>query len=134
MNDPRASNPREALSEPMPPPSRESGDREAWILTRIEAASTAAKEALRVSNQALEVATEARDLGAKIDAKIGNSPDPAQGIEGRGLLGVLSAQVQRTEDERKRNAFLRAMLAGAIATLGVAATVAGLLKAFGVLH
>lgn len=107
---------------------------EGWILDRLQAATTSSKEALRIANEALSVSTEARDGVLRIEEKLGESPDPAQGKEGKGALKVLAGQVVAREDERKRRDFVRGIFLGAGMVVSFGTAAVGLLKAFGVLH
>lgn len=65
-----------------PPESRQSSSAE-W-------ATQKAGEAKGLSMRAITIATEARDTGQRIEAMMGESPDPVRKIAGSGLLGGIA--------------------------------------------
>lgn len=77
------------------------------------------------------MAEAALEAALRIERVIGEEPQPAQGIEGRGLLKVMSSYVRKTEENDRRRADLR-LMAGAIGgTLALLGTLVGVLKALG---
>lgn len=107
-------------------PTVATGSIEAWVLAELSEVKQDAAEAKGEARLAREVAE-------RVEKAIGRSPDKALDIPGSGFLGSLSKQIDAREDEQKRNATLRMLLVGAVSALTVAATVIGILKAFGVI-
>jgi len=105
-----------------PPPS---GDWAAQIIVARNEAATAKS-----------VADEARADVARLEKVLGHAPDPAQDIEGAGLIGVVNELVvevrsDRLTAKRKREARLSAIktVGAALGVLGAAGgLVAGLVK------
>jgi hypothetical protein len=120
----------------MPPPAGSVGSdaRETWVIAQIEATRINSKEALRISNEALEVSKQALASTTRIETTLGRSPDPAQGIEGTGVLGVLAKQVISDDDEKKWRSRRNAVIGGVAGTLSLIGAVLGVLKALGLLH
>lgn len=103
-----------------PPPDPLAQSRSAW-----EKAS--ASKAL--SEQAIEIASEARDGVNEIRETLGQAPQPALGLPGTGLVGAVSVLLARSEAIEAKRTQRGALAKGAVAALGAIATVVGIYKA-----
>lgn len=79
-----------------PPPAPPSRVRPPLISTPEQVAEDAQIGRQR-SKEALDTATAALEVGKRIERAIGRSPDPAQGIEGSGMLLGLSRMLARLD-------------------------------------
>lgn len=110
-------------SPPPPPPSPEHPEFETWIQRKH-----------RYDLETRGIAETALDASLRIERAIGVEPQPAQGIEGTGLLKVLSTHVKSREIEERRRADLRLVVGAVTGTVGFLLAVLGVLKALGFLH
>jgi hypothetical protein len=104
------------------------------VIAQIEATRTSSKAALQIANESLEVSRQALAGVTRIETTLGQSPDPARGVVGSGVLGVLAGQVIADEDERKWRSRRNMVIGTVVATLGTLGTVLGVLKMLGFLH
>lgn len=76
-----------------PPPHPSDANSVDLSLSRSDHAVAKARAAMASAEDAGELAQQALDVSKAIELKIGNSPDPAMGVPGRGLFGVVSGLV-----------------------------------------
>jgi len=111
-----------------PPASVSTGDRdsnETWIRDQIA-------KARRESKTAITLATTAVEGVRRIEESIGHSPDPARGMKGAGMLGVMSDAVTQMgldrEERAKRRERWGSFGKGAAVAIGAIAAIFGVLS------
>lgn len=110
-----------------PPAPSVTGDRDSdsWVRDQVT-------KARRESKAAITLATNAADGVKRIEDSIGHSPDPARGMKGAGLLGVVSDAVDQMKQDReersKRRAAWGAAGKGAAVAIGAIGAIFGILS------